>query len=410
MKNFPDHNQFNDLEKRLQEYTQQPDDSVWESIDKALRPRRTPLWCSVVDRITIGTSIILFAGFLSIGSNKNKIQSPALAEKITAPRPKPTEPFSGKSDRQSSGLSSTKKANGVVPFSERVNSAYRRKSEVESTVFPPENKLVANSHSDTATFSNKIRELSNSVHEINKVDSVSIISKAQTDSSDNKNILSQKSKRFKKRGLTFYVSVTPQLSFQRVIPVSNDGIVISKFHDQPIFSSERFGLSLEVGVQRYFTRRLEYYAGFSAYQQSQTLQYDYQYETAGVTLKSTDDKSYIVTPESHTRKVNYGMLNLGVNAGLLYHLSGTKLSHKFGAGLSYQHGFKRISTEVHDNSESSYLFYQVFYRNEVKVGVRSRIFVQPVFSHSFYTSQKLDVPFNLKPYRAGLSFGILYDF
>ena len=47
MKNFPDHNQFDELEKRLQSYTEQPDDLVWENIDAALRPSRTLLWLSL---------------------------------------------------------------------------------------------------------------------------------------------------------------------------------------------------------------------------------------------------------------------------------------------------------------------------------------------------------------------------
>src|SRR5688572_21783741 len=60
MKNFPEHNSFNELGKRLEGYTEQPDDLVWNNIDAALRPRRTPLWFTWVDGISIATTVILF--------------------------------------------------------------------------------------------------------------------------------------------------------------------------------------------------------------------------------------------------------------------------------------------------------------------------------------------------------------
>ena len=102
--------------------------------------------------------------------------------------------------------------------------------------------------------------------------------------------------------------------------------------------------------------------------------------------------------------------NVGVQAGLLYKLYGKNPSHKIGGGLSYQQGFLKGNSEEYQNSESSYVSYQLFYRSEVRVGTRVRVFIQPTFLQSFQVREKLDAPFNLKPYRAGIGFGIIYDF
>jgi hypothetical protein len=102
------------------------------------------------------------------------------------------------------------------------------------------------------------------------------------------------------------------------------------------------------------------------------------------------------------------MLNMGANAGLLYYLRGKKLAHKVGAGLSYQYGSKKIASEVYDNSSSQYLFYQLFYRNELQLNNRLTFFIQPTFSQSIFVNQKLEAPFKVKPYRAGLGLGLLY--
>ncbi len=104
------------------------------------------------------------------------------------------------------------------------------------------------------------------------------------------------------------------------------------------------------------------------------------------------------------------MLNLGLQTGILYNLYGKTLTHKIGGGVSYQQGLKKTDSESYKNSESSYFSYQVFYRNEIRVSSRVRVFVQPVFMQSIRVREKLDAPFNLKPYRAGIGFGILYDF
>ncbi len=87
MKNFPDHNQFDELEKRLQSYTEQPDDLVWENIDAALRPSRTLLWLPWVDYLTSSVSIFLCAlAINAIQLNYTFLNSDIIIEKKTATR------------------------------------------------------------------------------------------------------------------------------------------------------------------------------------------------------------------------------------------------------------------------------------------------------------------------------------
>ena len=52
---------------------------------------------------------------------------------------------------------------------------------------------------------------------------------------------------------------------------------------------------------------------------------------------------------------------------------------------------------------------QILFRSELQISEKLRLFVQPNFGYSFYSSEKLEQPFTLKPYRAGLGAGVLYS-
>jgi hypothetical protein len=78
--------------------------------------------------------------------------------------------------------------------------------------------------------------------------------------------------------------------------------------------------------------------------------------------------------------------------------------------MSYQRGFNQSNAEVYDNAESTYLSYQLFYRNEISINRKLRVYIQPTFMQTFYVNEKLDAPFTLKPYSAGIGVGILYNF
>jgi hypothetical protein len=105
------------------------------------------------------------------------------------------------------------------------------------------------------------------------------------------------------------------------------------------------------------------------------------------------------------------MKNGGASAGVLYHIRGKKLMHKLGAGLQYQKGLVNPQGEYsYNNASSSYLNYQLLYRMEYSLSRRTSVFLQPQFVHSLVADEALREPFEIKPYRAGLGFGLLYHF
>ena len=402
MKNFPDNDQFHELEKRLENYTEQPDDLVWENIDAALRPRRTLRWLPWVDYFATVASVFVFALSGATIQFQQKVLDSSIAN----------EHFEALGDKENDtafelreGKQQTGNSNNHIDLSKTF-------PEQRSTHGHPQ---LLTHHTGEAS-PNMPSALPDSLNEaemkqiVQAVDSTVMDAvEMPVDSIAQNQKGTKQEKRIPKRKPAFYVNITPSLSFQRAIPAASDDIIVQRLSDVSILSVERFGVSLDLGVQGNLSKRLEYYSGLSFYHQNQTLKYFYQKDNQ-TNVESAGDKGYTVTPKLSEGFVNYKMLNLGVQAGILYNLYGKKLSHKMGAGLSYQHGFKNGNSEGYTNSESSYFSYQVFYRNEARISARVRVFVQPVFMQTIRVNEELDAPFSLKPYRAGIGFGILYDF
>ena len=213
----------------------------------------------------------------------------------------------------------------------------------------------------------------------------------------------------KRAGISFYALFSPTLSFQTATPSARDGVIIQKFNKPSILSGDRLGIGLEAGVQGRLSKKFEYFAGLSVYHQSQTLQYTYQSSGSFVIENGGDDLSYTVKPTTTERSVSYSMLNIGAQAGVLYTLTESRLSHKIGLGLQYQKGLTHASSgEPYDNSSSSYLNYQVLYRAELALNGRLTFIVQPSVTRTCLVNETLHVPFTLKQYRPGVSVGLSY--
>jgi hypothetical protein len=409
MKNFPEHNSFKELGKRLEGYTEQPDDLVWNNIDAALRPRRTPLWFTWVDGISTATTLILFTLLWSMEVNSvspvltrtskesfkpNGKQKELLPQ---VPRQDITDEVTKENVRQNTSIRITRK------------SGFLKSNNSETQLMPfTRGEFYNRTYFDTVSSNSPIKsELVALENKVKVTDTIFLASPTSKVDSFKTEEITPKKRKYLRQGITFYFNVMPQLSFQHVIPVSQDGVVITDIYNQPIFSSERLGVNIEVGIQGKLVKRLEYYGGLSIFQQHQTLKYEYQ-KTSGFNIESIDDLNYSITPDTRIGVVNYSMLNMGANAGLLYYLRGKKLAHKIGAGLSYQYGSRKIASEVYDNSSSQYLFYQLFYRNELQLNTRLTFFIQPTFCQSIFVNQKLEAPFKVKPYRAGFGLGLLY--
>jgi hypothetical protein len=211
-----------------------------------------------------------------------------------------------------------------------------------------------------------------------------------------------------KNQLQVYLSITPSLAFQKVIPDSNDEIVVQGFGSRPALSVKRFGFGIDAGIQRSINNIFGLYGGLTFYRQQQEITYSYYDKDAEVT-RVGDAWTFDITRERHTKTFDYTMTNVGVRTGVLITLKGERLKHKIGAGLSYSRGLKK-GARSYDNSRSGYLAWQISYRNEIMINDRWSWFAEPIFVYSFTSKEKLGEPFVLKPYRAGVSFGTLYRF
>jgi hypothetical protein len=217
-------------------------------------------------------------------------------------------------------------------------------------------------------------------------------------------------KRRKKFRPSVYFQLTPSMAYQKIIPSKTDAINIQKLNSPGVISADRFGWSAEAGFQMQVSPKLELYTALSHYQQQQVISYTYATDETRI-MQNPDGLSYTVSPGSATREFAYNMRNTGISAGALYFLKGKKLMHKIGGGVFYQKGFRgRKENDSYTNAQSDYFGYQLLYRLEYVLNRRTNFFVQPVFTHSLFSSEKLDEPFTIKPYRAGIGFGLVYHF
>ena len=406
MKNSPDRIPLDELDKRIASYTEMPDDLVWENINAGLRRGRLLGTLSCVDRATTATALlVLLTLFLNnplgvemnVAPNEGNLtekrmrsekedSSVANIDKQNEEHLKNNQPQSNESD---AGLNNAtlinRKLNPKISARNVPGSSFRSVNQRPAVEKPNVNPTA-------------VLEIDSlKVEEIIHSDTLSAAASA---------LESNKRRVFKK--FKFYAHVTPMLTFQRVIPTAMDGIIITDFDNASIMAAERFALSLSAGIQGYLSRRFEYYGGLTVYHQRRSLMYAYRSD--GVIVETAGELKYVVKPNYSTDVLNYRMLNVGVQGGILYHLYGKRLSHKVGAGLTFVQGInRRGNAEVYENSGSSYLSYQLFYRNEMIVSRRLTFFLQPMFSQSFYVDEKLDAPFKLKPYSAGVGIGILYN-
>jgi hypothetical protein len=206
-----------------------------------------------------------------------------------------------------------------------------------------------------------------------------------------------------------YFQVGPSLAYHKITPSTNDNVTITDLEEPGVFASDRVGLSVEAGFQYRVAPRIEVYGGLSYYHQNQHIRYTVADASAGSVTGNAGD-GYTFTPVITKHDVNYTMRNAGVSAGMFYRIKTHLLEHKFGVGLLYQQGFKRTSGEgaTYTNDGSKYLQYQLQYRMEAGLNDHMRLYFQPGYTHAFHVDEKLNEPFTIKPYRAGISVGIVY--
>lgn len=414
MKNFSDQDSWDELVKRMGNYSEQPDDAVWNSISDKLRPSREERWFPWIERGG-GLVILMLFSFLVgtsvVNISQKEIHSTDLsrADQVEKSLQASKEVFRAEPD-------TSKQLEVFVVTPAHSYDAYANAQSVHTYVgqkSPVSFVIVDNDPKMNGAVTDFEKTSGEQMVEM-KADTVYLTKElvAQADNNGEsgsiKEMSGEEKKARRKHNLRIYGQFSPMIAFQRVSPTSRDGIVIKEIMHRSLFSSDRFAYGFEAGVQAPLTPRLEYYAGVSFYRQSQRLHYRYQSDR--VAVETTNDNEYFVTPVEGTATVNYKMTNVGANAGIIYSFYGKRLKHQAGLGIGYQQGIQRSSSEKYQNDKSLYLSGRIFYRNELMLSRRMSVYLQPSFDHGFYVDEKLNAPFKLKPYSISVGFGVLYSF
>jgi hypothetical protein len=413
MKNLPEDELFNCVENRLRNYSELPDDEGWDRISSAITSVTEPKWTIWTNRTAATLSLVILF-FLFNGENVFHSDT-AQTSSNNANDKKKTEPaqstISSKTELMKQEPS---RADNPARPSLSINSLPRSKfSDARNAMnISSKQSVIVETEKDGRPLSDPPINYSDEyvIAETFKTDSLLIeVTELNRDSAESAGQVLPPIKKRKKSKLTFYSMISPSLSFHHVTPESEDGVVVDKFNSPGVISHERFGFSIETGLQGHISERFQYIVGLSFYQQSQQLSYEEKSE--GTIIESGDDLNYDIKPVTLTRNFDYTMCNVGVQAGILYTLKLQGLMHKAGVVFQYQKGLIQANEDdVYNNSSSDYLNYQLLYRVEYAFSSGVGLFVQPAYTHSIIANESLDAPFKLKQSRASLGVGIVYRF
>jgi hypothetical protein len=208
---------------------------------------------------------------------------------------------------------------------------------------------------------------------------------------------------------TVYFSVTPSLSYFKLIPDRNDDVVITNVEKDGILSMKRMGFQVDAGFEYQLSRKLQFLAGLSYFSHDQSITY---HHLAGVeNIESTSRMNYTLIPSTATRNFNFHEKSAGLNATFFYLIKNSKLSHRIGAGVQFNKAFMKYSVETLSfRSTANHFNYQLLYRLQYSVSENMDWYIQPSYLHSL-TSRKLsNESFTLKPHRAGIGIGVIWRF
>jgi hypothetical protein len=416
MKNLPEDELFNFVENRLRNYSELPDDEGWDRISGAIISDTEPKWIVWTNRTAAALSLVILffllnGEYVSYGDASKEILSNIshskkkvdLAPSTISSKTELKTPEPRSKDNREKAASPVRSLNHSedeyyneqeVPNINSGQLVIGEKQEEESLMaVSPANHSTGRVHAETF-----------------RTDSMLIAVRGpRKDSAASVESVRPPSKKRKKSKLTLYSMISPSLSFQHVTPESADGVVVDKLNSPGVISHERFGISIETGLQGQITERFQYIVGLSFYRQSQ--QISYEEKSDGTVIESGDDLNYDIKPSTTTRTFDYSMGNIGVQAGILYTLKQRGLIHKAGVVIQYQKGLIQANEgDVYDNSSSDYLNYQFLYRVEYAFRSGVGLFIQPAYTHSIIANESLDAPFKLKQSRASLGIGVVYRF
>ncbi|MFY8036141.1 MAG: hypothetical protein ACOVMQ_03180 [Cyclobacteriaceae bacterium] len=416
MKNLPDDELFEQLGSRLRNYQEAPDELVWKNIATATQSK-TKDGVAWIDHTALGIALASLLFLVTLQPAALQSEQKAIAKDMNRITPEVNANFN-KSERNNNNTES-QTINSKTPSDHQRPQAIAKSNSTSASdeVRPSHANVFSDGETKENVSANENQFVVNdSRHdepilatEAKATDSTQQISKVASDSlakaTDEPTILPKK----KKRGMNFYFALSPSMNYRQVTPLQNDNVVVTQVVNEGVFSAQRFGIAFETGWQLPISSSFEIYIGLSYYHQNQTLLYRFNRADGNDIVTTDNPMAFKINVSEHGQKVNYQMNNVGLQTGFLYQLKAGPLTQKIGAGLWYQHGLHQKSQgDTYNNAQSGYLAYQILYRNEYAFSNQLKMYVQPNFTQSFYTTESLNEPFQLKPYSVGLSLGLIY--
>jgi hypothetical protein len=389
MKNSPEDEWMKDLENRLRKYAEQPDESVWANIHSAVKGEGgNAAW-----RRYALAGFVLFLVFLPFATYNPTKKLPETNKYKTSKSFTFTEPLNDKK---------TEPLHQLV-VERRGNEEFIHKS-ISKEELPQQE--FQQSFLDGKDSTSRFEPL-----EINQTERDAVVEIVKDSVYTPKTeIKAVKEKQSRKRiRPLFYVMAAPYLSYWHVQPKANDKVAIQSFNPVSILSPKRLGFSVEGGVQWPLTKKLEYVGGVSLYWQKQSVSYCVNGASSVESVQGGNLGAYNIAFQKEDREFVYDMMNVGIASGLLYQIKERQLSHKIGFSLSGQRGFKESGDEIaHRNASSTYFDYATMYRVEYSLKGGPKLFVQPTYSRTLYTTPRLTEPLTIKPARVGISIGVVF--
>ena len=416
MQDLPDDELFRKIKLRLEDYQEQPDDDLWNLVSQAISTPE-PSWIRLTERASL--VVMIFAGIFMLKplnesqSSLNKSQSVradtsslstsarSFADNIDTHRAGSTTGFLPETDTGAEGrvhqrvIAITRATNN--PAENFVSEQTNRDEFSLSPSLPGFLTINAQTQTDSAQVSSG--DLNDSV----------ALTINQVKQNPAKTEVIIKPTRHKQKGVRAYALFTPSLTFHQIQPSKADDVILTGLNSPGIFARERLSHSIESGIQFRIANRLTAYAGISYYQQATHLSFN-QYSEGSQGLPGSNSSEYTFAPKTETRNVQYSLRNIGTMAGLMYGVSAGKISQHIGTGLQYEYGMLKRSDEMSHAASHQYVNYRIFYRAEYSVNDRLTLFVQPTFSGSLMNDNVRDGMLTVRQTRAGIGFGILFQF
>ena len=410
---MPEKDNWDELRNRLQNYSEEPDDS-WEKISSTLsstevKSSAAKYW---VASILVGVvSLLIPFTLMDYQTGRAIIQeaipNSTITENIEVEKPqviKATEKESNtQSTIKSASTNATKenhakkiersKGSHMEPKSSDINDMPLEKTESPTAlneIIPSMNAQTVLSEEITSdSISQKLGNSKEAIDSTQKVVKPIII------------------KEKKKSSLTYYASITPALNYYSITSKEAINGRVNGFDSKGIFSTDRFGVEAEFGIQFPIHKRLEFFSGLTYYYQNQKLNYKFIHSDMLDVEKVEESLTYIITPRQSSQGIIYQMNNIGLNLGMLYEINQRReLSQQAGLSILYQFGLSQNGSS-YENRSSSYWGYQLSYRMTFDLGSK-KFFVQPSLLNLIGSKENLSEPISIRATRAGIGMGLVF--